>query len=306
MITTLRELNRTLPDIKCVSPKNMRDDPQKKSVKFKPMRIYKSPYLEPQIQPVVKRSKKYPKLFPIGPNFKMYAIFMNPEYIVPNEEFRWFQSAPKPILDLDESEILKLCYKKSKRVRISTNLNETISKDKIMMKSNKQLNSKPKNKIKSNEDLKSKDTNLIVASNSKEAVNMKSKDTESTNKTDSRGKNQLENGLPPQCSFNPYAADYQAEIVVKSIVRDLIDNRSGFADGHPCCNSRKCVDDFYLYLKMYEEQKEIEKEAQMKYFENGTSCSPFKINYANIFTNEAFDSDCLETKESLIRKINKY
>lgn len=250
MIPTLRELNRLLPNLTCKSTYQTKSKIREKSKKVlkRSSTNYSSPYQEPQIRPKspIKNNKKSEN-FSVGPNFMLYEQYRDPNYIVPNEHFRWFETLHKSMINLGNKELIDYSCNALK------NKEHILKYFKCYTKLHDQLQ---------NNDLSMANSQC-------------------------------------QCDVDPQTSDTQTQIIVKTIVRDLIDNRSGYSNIRPCCNLQGCIDDFYRYLKLYEEQKSIKNEQKTKYFENATCFSPFKIDYEKVFKCEKLGRNAESSKQFL-------
>lgn len=266
MITTLRELDRILPPMKLKKKRTIA--PPIKSCKCR----HFSPYLDPMPLPKIPESFPLPPPPVPGPNFKPYLIYKDPDFVVNNESNRWY-SKPGPIKTTSPSPITKCLM--NRKIDSPTEEQEEFDRAAVIS----DLCMKHKNIEEKRRDLLA---NLVDAT---KCVGEFGSDTHDV-KDLLRGKvvHQIElDTARTKEEFEELAKRYQNQTIVKTLIRQLIENSE---DIHMIKSCRQCRDSYDEYLKY----QEIERKNQIE--DSGENSGVTCLGKGNFFKISASSKKC--------------
>lgn len=230
MVTTMRGLAEILPP-----PKKHNFNPIlfKKS---KPKPKYFSPYLEPNPKPKLPESKLLPRpAFPPADLYP-YHVWNNPDYVVQNEEMRWFARAsehPRIVAPI------KTSGEKIVDAFLDEQIDNITSKNYDKSQIIEGLCLKHKNKSK--EDRR---TELL-----KKLFEEKPRDF--TSEIEKEVVHQIELDVAAtQEEFQCLAKQFQTQVIVGTIIQDMLTNAAAIQYIQPCKDCRACHEDLDLYKNL--------------------------------------------------------
>lgn len=268
MMLTLRELERILPKIEKREVKIER----KKAGIVEHKKNYKSPYYEPLPRPKMPPFKMFKKPQRLQPNFEIFDLYKDPYYIIENEVNRWFAAstllptesqcvAQKVVCDLIDATF-------KPNVKRKTNLcsrhQEESSKFYQMMK-----------RILGNgDDIEPDDLSHL---NGFERGIVEGLQLELSNlEHNFWGKNER----------------FQSNVIVKAILRQILENASNLKYIHLCEQCEECVESKDLFDQLFHAQEEKNStnssktsvaSSIMQYCQRLSSYGPLTFDYEKIF-----------------------
>ena len=283
MMTTLRELTRLLP----VSEKKNNKQTKKKTKCVKKM--YNSPYEEPVFEPKLQPSRHMICLKSTSPKFEIYLQYLNPFYIIENESNRWYAYE-------------KLRHGNSKKIadniikdQITKVVNEDFDREKILSRLCEKHRKPADN------------TEMLM-----ELLSENPKHVDDDNLLGERleNYNSFEKGViygvqlelaKTECEFKELAEKYQKQVIIKTLLRQILQNASDLKYIHLCTKCEKCMESYKLYQNVVENNQCHENnqlpitddkyhydydhchQETQQFFIKPTRNSPYSFDYEHIF-----------------------
>lgn len=234
MMTTLRELDRLLP-----VPEKRKEIPKKEKVKCIKIK-YDSPYLEPLMEPKLQPSRLMIVPKSIHPKFEIYQQYKNPFYIIQNESNRWY--AYEKLANSNAKNIADNIINN----QISKVVNEDFDREKIL----NSLCEKHRKDADKNETLMNLLTECPKPSDDNDFLGERLENYSSFEKGVIYGV-QLELAKT-EGEFKELAEQYQKQVIIKTLLRQILQNATDFKYIHLCNNCEKCMESYKLYQNVVE------------------------------------------------------
>ncbi|CAO1408366.1 unnamed protein product [Diamesa hyperborea] len=234
MMTTLRELDRLLP----VAEKKEKK-PKKEKVKCIKKK-YDSPYDEPVMEPKLQPSRHLIPLKMIHPKFEIYQLYRDPFYIIQNESNRWYAyeklanpATKKIVTNIVEDQLAKI-------------VNDDFDREKIL----KSLCEKHRKDADKNETLMSLLTDCPKPADDNDLLGERLENYSSFEKGVIYGV-QLELAKT-EVEFKELAEKYQKQVIIKTLLRQILQNATDLKYIHLCTNCEQCMESYKLYPNIVE------------------------------------------------------
>ncbi|CAO1387733.1 unnamed protein product [Diamesa serratosioi] len=234
MMTTLRELDRLLP----IAEKKAKT-PLKKTSKCIKVK-YSSPYEEPMFEPKLQPSRHMICPKPIHPQFEIYQQYLNPFYIIENETNRWF--AYEELGNGTSKQIASNIIKD----QLTKVVNEDFDREKILSS----LCEKHKKDANRNEILMELLTEWPKPSDDNDLLGERLENYNCFEKGVIYGV-QLELAKT-EGEFKELAEQFQKQVIVKTLLRQILQNATDLKYIHLCNNCEKCMESYKLYQNVVE------------------------------------------------------
>lgn len=289
MMTTMRELDRVLPK-PAVKPKPQQSfSTPRKAIK------YATPYDEPVPKPKPQQDRFYEPPQRQHPKFEIYRNYKNPCYIIQNETNRWY--AQEKLLPSESRNIAKAIVCE----QINKVADQKFDREKVL------------NGLCEKHRVEATKFNQIMMKVLNDPMNIHSDENLKDCDPFERGiiyGIQLELAKTEK-EFHDVAEKYQKQVIVKTMLRQIVENAADLKFIHLCEKCEKCILSKKLYRDIVKvnEQEEVSIEPtdeipqpkdknQIKFFRRSSISSPFEFDYEKIFAT-SFLNDCGVVKNSI-------